>query len=275
MTEAAVNTVLLRPGAQHDVTRNDYETAEQDARLDRLRYAAEQTGQAHAEQCVRVVFEDLHDPHDTAKRLIMHRGLDDDDDTDIILLAVRDHDDALLWWRDLYAEHPDVLRTGRERPERDLDEDEVIQLELLLQDAYDQRGQRVLDSPRESDFDGLDRYTSWDLLEAYRPGPVAVVLDALAWEAPPVTHQPQVPTREEVKAALAARPGQPVIVARHDRAARAQAMVSRIRGGQEYGPGHLAVYRQVGSEHRVYAMFAPHAGLDEQIAGVWRADCAL
>jgi hypothetical protein len=78
-------------------------------------------------------------------------------------------------------------------------------------------------------------------------------VSTLTWEHPPFKDDPTVPTREQIGAALAERPGQYAIVARHDRAARAQAHVERIRSGREYGEGFQALPRRVGNEHRVYA----------------------
>jgi hypothetical protein len=75
----------------------------------------------------------------------------------------------------------------------------------------------------------------------------------LTWEDPSAQDQPEVPTRPQIGALLAANPGQSAIVARHDRAARAVSHVERIVSGREYGDGYAAVARRVGNEHRVYA----------------------
>lgn len=71
--------------------------------------------------------------------------------------------------------------------------------------------------------------------------------------AVPADHDPAKPSTDDVAAALVANPGQYAIVARHDRAARAQSMADSINGGRYFGSGFTAEYRQVGSEHRVYA----------------------
>jgi hypothetical protein len=76
---------------------------------------------------------------------------------------------------------------------------------------------------------------------------------ALTFEEPPATDSPTLPTREEIRAALDARPGEWAVVSRHDRAARAAGHVERIMSGREYGAGYVALARRVGNEHRVYA----------------------
>lgn len=73
------------------------------------------------------------------------------------------------------------------------------------------------------------------------------------WEKPPRAHDAYVQTRDEVAKELEANPKEWAVVARHDRAARAEVHVERIESGKEYGAGFEAVYRQVGREHRVYA----------------------
>lgn len=75
----------------------------------------------------------------------------------------------------------------------------------------------------------------------------------LTWEQPPEDHDPTVMSKNEIAAELAVRPGEWAVVARHDRAARAEAHAARIREGKEYGAGFEARYVQVSSEHRVYA----------------------
>jgi hypothetical protein len=78
----------------------------------------------------------------------------------------------------------------------------------------------------------------------------------VTWEEPPDADMPDVPTREQIAAALSRRAGRWAIVARHDRAARAEAHVQRIVAGREFGAGFEAVHRRVANEHRVYAMRA-------------------
>jgi hypothetical protein len=78
----------------------------------------------------------------------------------------------------------------------------------------------------------------------------------LTFEKPPMRDDPSVMTKAEIAAELTLAAGDFAIVARCDRAARAEAQVQRVNDGREYGPGFRAVYRQVGSEHRVYAMRA-------------------
>lgn len=87
----------------------------------------------------------------------------------------------------------------------------------------------------------------------------------LTFEAPPDPTD-ATPTRDEIAAALAARPGAWAVVARPDRAARADAMASRVNGGREYGPGHEARVVKIGPEFRVYARnFTPDdAGYDDR-----------
>lgn len=75
----------------------------------------------------------------------------------------------------------------------------------------------------------------------------------VSWEKPPARHDVTVPTREGIGKELDANPGQWALVARHDRAVRAEGQVARIESGREFGAGFQAVYRQVGNEHRVYA----------------------
>lgn len=75
----------------------------------------------------------------------------------------------------------------------------------------------------------------------------------VSWEKPPRTHVTHVQTREEIGAELSGNVGQWAVVARHDRAARAETHVGRILSGREYGQGFEARYVQVGNEHRVYA----------------------
>jgi len=75
----------------------------------------------------------------------------------------------------------------------------------------------------------------------------------LTWEQPPEGHDPAVMSKAEIAMVLAMRPGEWAVVARHDRAARAEAHAARIVDGREYGAGFEARYVQVGSEHRVYA----------------------
>lgn len=73
------------------------------------------------------------------------------------------------------------------------------------------------------------------------------------WQDPPADDDASLPTREALAAALRKRPGKWAIVARVDRAARAESTRDRIESGREYGPGFEAVIRRVGNEHRVYA----------------------
>lgn len=75
----------------------------------------------------------------------------------------------------------------------------------------------------------------------------------VTWEEPPGTDLPEVPSREQIAAALTRRSGRWAIVARHDRVARAQSQVERIESGREYGAGFEAMHRRVANEHRVYA----------------------
>ena len=75
----------------------------------------------------------------------------------------------------------------------------------------------------------------------------------VSWEKPPRADMPHVQTREQIGAELAANPREWAVVARHDRAARAETHAARIESGREYGQGFEARYVQVGNEHRVYA----------------------
>lgn len=75
----------------------------------------------------------------------------------------------------------------------------------------------------------------------------------LSFENPPATDDSYTLTRDDIAKLLLEQPGSWAIVARHDRAARAAAMVERIENGREYGEGFAALARRVGNEHRVYA----------------------
>jgi len=141
---------------------------------DRLRDAAEQAGWEYAEECVRVVFDVLRETYETAAWLVVNRGVDGDGDREMTLLAVRGTDDALLWWHTCHSDAPDALATGRERPERDLDDDTVVDLEGHLRDAYRQPGPYVFDPAGESDYRGLPTWSPWSLLEVRDPGPPRV-----------------------------------------------------------------------------------------------------
>ncbi len=77
------------------------------------------------------------------------------------------------------------------------------------------------------------------------------------WEPVPPHDDPTIPSKTEIATALKTRPGHSLIVARHDRAARAAAQAQRINEGRDFGPGFTAVARQIGSEHRVYAWANP------------------
>lgn len=76
----------------------------------------------------------------------------------------------------------------------------------------------------------------------------------LTWANPPAQDDPRALTRAEIAEALSDNPGRWAIVASHDRAARAASQAERINSGREYGSGFAGLARQVGSEHRVYAM---------------------
>jgi hypothetical protein len=78
-------------------------------------------------------------------------------------------------------------------------------------------------------------------------------MGSLSFEDPPGMDDASVPTREEIGAALTVKRGHWAIVARHDRAARAESHAERINAGREYGAGFDALVRRVGNEHRVYA----------------------
>jgi len=155
-------------------TRTDKDATARVNWHDRLRSAAEQAGWTYAEECMRIVFEVLRDTYPTAAWLLLNRGADDDGDTAMTLMAVRDHDGALVWWNTWYNSHPDAEASGRERPERELDDDEVVDLEGHLRDAYDQPGPSMFDPAGESDYRGLSTWSSWTLLEVGDPGPARV-----------------------------------------------------------------------------------------------------
>jgi hypothetical protein len=83
----------------------------------------------------------------------------------------------------------------------------------------------------------------------------------LTFETPPETDNPYALTRDDIAKLLLERPGNWAIVARHDRAARATAMVERVMLGREYGEGFEATARRVGNEHRVYARRTADCGI--------------
>lgn len=79
-------------------------------------------------------------------------------------------------------------------------------------------------------------------------------VQTIVFEAPPTPDAPA-PTREDIRAALVARPGEWAIVFRADRLARCEDHAARIVSGDTYGPGFEAVARSSGSraDARVYA----------------------
>lgn len=83
----------------------------------------------------------------------------------------------------------------------------------------------------------------------------AITTPAVTFENPPARDIDTMPSRQEIAAALADRPGDWAIVARVDRMPRAIAMSDRIREGREYGAGYAAVVRKIGAEIRVYARY--------------------
>jgi hypothetical protein len=133
-------------------------------RLDTARRLADSGGWIYAEESLQAAVGLLREKLPTAGLVVVNHEVEDGSPV-ITLLAVYTREQQMLWFRDLYAGHPDARELGADRnPGLDVDSDEFSAVEDHLRTAYVQAGPNVFYAPTNSrPYEGLMPRGRWDL----------------------------------------------------------------------------------------------------------------
>jgi hypothetical protein len=150
-------------------------------RLDIARQASEDCGWLHAVESLQTAIDLLSEKLPGACLVLVNQETEDTS-TIITLLAVYTSDGQMLWFRDIYAGHPDARALGQDaNPDLDVDSDDFSDIEDHLRTAYLQPGPKVFWRVDQQSYEGLQRGSSWDLYAAIpAPGVPDKYLTALA-----------------------------------------------------------------------------------------------